>query len=515
MHIQRSSGVLVHLTSLPGPFGIGAMGKSAFEFIDFLETAGQRYWQILPSGPVSGIFDNSPYMSLSAFAGNPLLIDPAQLVDTGLLKREQTGISHDFSEYQVDFAAAFAFKEKILELAFLEFRLAGDSPAFAEFCQAMPWLEDYAFFMALRERFGSSPWFFWPLDISRRKPEALARWRALTAERILFHKFVQFCFFSQWRVMRDYAHCHGVAIIGDIPIYVALDSADVWAHQECFLLDHKTGQPTHVAGVPPDYFSDTGQRWGNPLFRWRDAGGGLNEALLDWWGRRILHLRQSVDVIRIDHFRGFEAYWQIPAEEETAVNGKWVKGPGLDFFTELQKHLGELPIIAEDLGVITPEVELLRDTLGFPGMKVLQFAFDSDERNTYLPHNYNTTNCVVYTGTHDNDTTLGWYLSDTVMQASKAKALRYAHSQPGSPVHWDFIRMAYGSVANLVIVPLQDVLGFGGDCRMNIPGTSQGNWRWRCAARFLNTETARALRDEVVFYNRLPAAPVVACAKEE
>jgi len=515
MHTQRSSGVLLHLTSLPGPFGIGTLGKSAFEFIDFLGAAGQTYWQILPSGPVSLISGNSPYMTLSAFAGNPLLIDPAQLVGEGLLSREQVVVSHDFSEYQVDFAAVLGFKEKILDLAFLEFRLAGEPVAFADFCRTMPWLEDYALFMALRERFGLTPWFSWPADIVRRKPEALAKWRATMAERILFHKFVQFCFFSQWQIMRDYAHCHGVRIIGDIPIYVALDSADVWAHQECFDLDPETGQPTHVAGVPPDYFSETGQRWGNPLFRWYSDEGEMNKPLLDWWGQRFSHICREVDVVRIDHFRGFEAFWQIPASEETAVNGKWVKGPGLEFFIEMQKHLGELPIIAEDLGVITPEVELLRDTLGFPGMKVLQFAFDSDERNIYLPHNYTTVNCVVYTGTHDNDTTLGWYFSDTVMQDSKAKALRYAHSQPGSPVHWDFIRLAYASVAALVIVPLQDVLGFGSDCRMNIPGTSQGNWQWRCAARFLTAETARALRDEVLFYNRLPAVPVVSCEGEK
>ncbi len=515
MHNQRSSGVLLHLTSLPGPFGIGTLGKSAFEFIDFLRAAGQSHWQILPYGPVCGIFDNSPYMSLSAFAGNPLLIDPAQLVGAGFLRREQVELPYEFSEYQVDFTAVLAFNEKILELAFLEFRRGGFSAAFAEFRRTMEWLDDYAFFMALREKFHSSPWFSWPSDIARRRPKSLAQWRETLAERILFHEFVQFCFFSQWQIVWDYAHGHGIRIIGDIPIYVALDSADVWAHQDCFLLDPETGRPTHVAGVPPDYFCETGQRWGNPLFKWFSDGDGMSAPLLDWWGQRFRHICRTVDVVRIDHFRGFEAYWRIPASEETAVNGKWVKGPGLAFFSEMQKHLGDLPIIAEDLGVITPEVELLRDTFGFPGMKVLQFAFDSDEHNAYLPHNYTTVDCVAYTGTHDNDTTLGWYFSDTVLPASKAKALRYAHSQPGSPVHWDFIRMAYASVANLVVVPLQDVLGFGSDCRMNTPGTSQGNWRWRCAARFLNDETARALRDEVLFYNRLPAAPVVVFKAEE
>ncbi|OGR00496.1 MAG: 4-alpha-glucanotransferase [Deltaproteobacteria bacterium RIFOXYD12_FULL_55_16] len=515
MRNQRSSGVLLHLTSLPGPFGIGTLGRSAFEFVDFLQAAGQTHWQILPYGPVSGISGNSPYMSLSAFAGNPLLIDPLQLVRAGFLQPEQVEIPAEFSEYLVDFTAVRAFSEKMLELAFLGFQLAGDSAAFAAFSQRMPWLDDYALFMALREKFAASPWFSWPTGIVRRQPEALAQWRETLAERIFFHKFVQFCFFSQWQIFWDYAHSHGVRIIGDIPIYVALDSADVWAHQDCFLLDHKTGQPTQVAGVPPDYFSETGQRWGNPLFKWHSGRGGLNKSLLAWWGQRFRHLCQTVDVVRLDHFRAFEAYWQIPAAEETAVRGKWLKGPGLAFFVEMKKHLGELPVIAEDLGLITPEVELLRDTLGFPGMKVLQFAFDSDEKNAYLPHNYSTVNCVVYTGTHDNDTTLGWYLSDTVGQASKDKALRYVHSQSGSQLHWDFIRLAYASVADLVMVPLQDIFGFGSDCRMNIPGISQGNWRWRCAARFFKAETARALRDEVLFYNRLPTYPVGSGKREK
>ena len=293
-------------------------------------------------------------------------------------------------------------------------------------------------------------------------------------------------------------------LIGDIPIYVAPDSADVWTHQECFQLDPQTRQPTHVAGVPPDYFSATGQRWGNPLFCWHERDRRVRERLYDWWRLRFQRVFSQVDIVRIDHFRGFESFWRIPATEPDAVQGEWVKGPGQAFFTEMAAAIGELPIIAEDLGLITPEVEELRDALGFPGMKVLQFAFDSDQTNAYLPCNYATTNCVVYTGTHDNDTTVGWYFSDKAGQAAKERLMRYAHSREGSPVHWDFIRLGMASVAAVLIIPLQDVLGFGSDCRMNLPSTSQGNWRWRVAPRFLTGPLAVRLRDETVFYNRDP-----------
>jgi len=501
---RRSSGVLLHVTSLPGPFGIGTLGRSACDFIDFLKDAGQSCWQILPCGPVSRAFDNSPYMSLSAFAGNTLLVDPLQLVEDGLLSRHHVQIPPQFSEYLVEFDAVIPFQEGVLRQAFHEFEngKGAETPAYLSFCEKMEWLEDYSLFRALREEFLFTPWCEWPTDVVNRKPGVLSRWRESLSGRIAYHKFAQFCFFSQWERVRDYAREKEIAIIGDIPIYVAYDSADVWSNQQCFQLDRSTGLPTHVAGVPPDYFSKTGQRWGNPLFVWR-SGNGLNDSLITWWAQRFRHVFRTVDTVRIDHFRGFESYWQVPAEEETAINGEWVEGPGLAFFMAMEKEIGNLPIIAEDLGVITPEVEYLRDALGFPGMKVLQFAFDSDERNAYLPHNYATANCVVYTGTHDNDTTLGWYFSDTVPSSSKEKSLRYAHSQTGSPVHWDFLRMAYSSIAVLAIVPMQDILGFGSDCRMNVPGTSRGNWRWRCAGRFVSAEVAESLREEVGFYNRL------------
>ncbi|HIJ79984.1 MAG: 4-alpha-glucanotransferase [Desulfobulbaceae bacterium] len=500
----RRSGLLLHLTSLPGRFGVGTLGRGAKDFIDFLAESGQRYWQILPCGVVSPDFDCSPYMSLSAFAGNSLLIDPELLVAEGLLERKDLADVPDFSEYSVDFDQVIRFNRRIMETAFLAFQSGKSTADFEAFCKTTRWLDDFALFAALHEQFSGKPWNEWPADIAAREPLALARWREQLREPVRYHQFVQFCFYAQWQQLRNYAADNGIALIGDIPIYVAQDSADVWGNQACFRLDSKTGLPTHVAGVPPDYFSETGQRWGNPLFVWQDDAGHDNESLYSWWADRLLHSFHTVDLIRIDHFRGFESYWEIAADEATAINGRWVPGPGHHFFDEMKKRVGELPIIAEDLGIITPEVERLRDDLGFPGMKILQFAFDSDEHNAYLPHNYKSSNCVVYTGTHDNDTTVGWFLSDRADQASKDRVMRYAHSRIGAPVHWDFIRMAYSSVAALAVIPLQDVLGFGSDCRMNMPSTSQGNWRWRCAPRFLTPELAARLKDEVIFYNRLP-----------
>jgi len=502
MLTKRGSGILMHLSSLPGRFGIGGLGREAFEFVDFLADAGQSCWQILPYGPVSRIFDNSPYMSLSAFAGNPMFIDPEALAAAGWLDAALLEDHPEFSEYLVEFDQVVPFKNGLLEKAFLSF--AGqDDPAFRNFCEGSPWLDDYALFMSLREEYHNQPWYSWPKAVARREESELARCRKHFAQRILFRKFVQFCFYTQWQALWEYCRKKGISLIGDIPIYVAHDSADVWANQACFKLDPQSGLPTHVAGVPPDYFSETGQKWGNPLFEWQSKDPLVKKALYDWWAQRFQNLFRMVDIVRIDHFRGFEAYWAIPGEEKTAVNGEWIKGPGKHFFDEMGKVIGALPIIAEDLGLITTEVETLLADLGFPGMKVLQFAFDSDEKNLYLPHNYTTTNCVVYTGTHDNDTTLGWFFSDKVSAAGKEHARRYANSREGNLVHWDFIRMAYATVAAIAIVPLQDIFGFGNDCRMNTPSTSQGNWRWRCASRFMDHETAARLRRETVFYNRL------------
>jgi 4-alpha-glucanotransferase len=503
---NRGSGVLLHISSLPSRFGVGDLGPAARAFIDLLVVGGQQCWQFLPLCPTSPGLENSPYMGLSAFAGNPVLISPEALAEDGLLPHDVLHDAPQFSEYLVNFDEVRPWKEEILAIAFANFQEHSQNQQLAqeyvEFQESASWLEDYALFMSLHEDLRGLPWSSWPQELARSEPAALAEQRRRLADRISYHRFVQFVFYRQWLGLRRYATKQGIKLIGDIPLYVAPDSADVWALTECFRLDPATLQPTHVAGVPPDYFSDTGQRWGNPLFRWQGTSREGRDRLYQWWRRRLAHQLQLVDIVRIDHFRGFEAYWEVPAAEPEAIRGRWVKGPGLSFFREMEKELGKMPIIAEDLGMITPAVEELRDALGFPGMKVLQFAFDSDETNAYLPHNYPHRNCVAYTGTHDNDTTVGWYFSDRVSPAAKARLLRYARSREGSPVHWDLIRIALASVANLVITPLQDILGFGSDCRMNLPGTARGNWRWRVAPRFLDEGLFRHLRSECEFYNR-------------
>lgn len=499
---HRGSGILLHVTSLAGDRGIGDLGPSARQFIDFLKSAGQSYWQILPVCPSSSAFDYSPYMGLSAFAGNPLLISPDLLVDDGLLLAAEVESLAGFSPYLVAYQEVAQSKEQLFRLAFDRFIARGDVERFQEFCEEQSWLDDYALFTVLRKRFNGACWVDWPRDLATRDRHAIKQALTKSRDEIQYHKFVQYLFFDQWSQMRGYAALNGVKIIGDLPIYVGYDSVDVWVDREFFLLDPLTSRPTHVAGVPPDYFSETGQRWGNPLYRWTISGGGDNETLYSWWRQRFSKNFELVDLLRVDHFRGFDAYWEIPADEETAVNGRWVNGPGISFFMKMARSIGSLPLIAEDLGTITPEVEELRDRLEYPGMKILQFAFDSDTANPYLPHNFVSPNCVVYTGTHDNDTTVGWYLSPKVMETSKAKAKRYAHSD-GNLIHQDFIRLAFSSVACLAIVPLQDVLGFGGDCRMNTPSTASGNWRWRCASQFLTDEVASWLREETIFYGRL------------
>lgn len=501
MNLPRGAGVLLHISSLPGPFGTGDLGGGARNFVDFLAAAGQGYWQVLPLGPSCEFFSNSPYMSFSAFAGNPLFIDLAELADQGLLSLRTLSDIPDFSEYQLDYAAAASFRNPWLEEAWRSFA-SSPGAEFSQFCADTPWLDDYALFMALRERYGEKSWTSWPRELAGRVPVALAQARVELADRLGFHRFLQFQFFRQWRGLRQYANSKGVRLIGDLPIYVGHDSADVWDNPEFFRLHKNNFQPSHVAGVPPDYFSATGQRWGNPLYRWQSDKGTTNQPLYGWWAARLRHLLTMTDLCRIDHFRGFESYWEIAAEEETAEHGRWVKGPGEQFFSAMRKELGELPIIAEDLGIITPEVTELRRRLGLPGMKVLQFGFDFNEKNCHLPHNYDSTDGVVYTGTHDNNTTLGWFMDAGLDEGVRNQVRRYLGCD-GRTISHDLVRLAFASVAGLAIIPLQDILGFGGDCRMNTPGTSEGNWRWRCAARFLTAEVAGWLRDETAFYNRL------------
>ena len=495
MTSPRSSGILLHPTSLPGPYGIGDLGAEAYRFIDLLAEMGQSLWQVLPLGPTG--FGDSPYASFSAFAGNPLLISPDLLEKDGLLSRKDLETVPKFPEIYVEYGDVIPFKSQLLHKAYETFKADAASPQkgdFDSFCHENSfWLEDFALFMALKE-IHQAVWNAWPEDLAMRKPTALSKAEKEYEKLIRAHKFYQYLFFKQWQAVKKYANSLGIKIIGDIPIFVAYDSADVWANQDLFYLD-KEAHPTIVAGVPPDYFSKTGQLWGNPLYRWNAmAKNGYK-----WWMDRFRINLVLVDMIRLDHFRGFEAYWEIPSGEKTAINGKWVKGPGAKFFHALKKNLGDIPIIAEDLGVITPEVEALRDAFGFPGMKILQFAFGGGSDNPYLPHNF-TPNCVVYTGTHDNDTTVGWHTSSSSPQ-EQDHVRRYLQTN-GSEIHWDMIRLALSSVACMAIFPLQDVLGLDGRGRMNFPGKPSGNWRWRYTAGQITGEMNSRLKDLTSLFGR-------------
>jgi 4-alpha-glucanotransferase len=509
VEFPRASGILLHPTSLPGPFGVGDLGSEAHRFVAFLEKSGQQLWQILPLGPTG--FGNSPYQTYSAFAGNPLLLSLETLLAEGWLAPDDIEGQPAFSLHRVDYDAVSVWKMPLLWKAFERFQAAASTAhrselaAFAE--RQAPWLDDYVLFMALKEAHQGAPWNQWPRDIAFRAPAALQAWRRRLDLHVQFHVFLQYEFFRQWQSLKHDSHQRGIRLFGDIPIFVAHDSADVWGHPELFHLDAE-GNPTVVAGVPPDYFSETGQRWGNPLYRW-DVMAATGYA---WWIERVRTTREMVDIIRLDHFRGFESYWAVPASETTAVNGCWVKGPGIAFFEALHAALGELPIVAEDLGLITPEVRMLKGHMGLPGMRVLQFGFGGDPRtNEHCPHNH-TQNCVVYTGTHDNNTSLGWFhevdaleheQAAAQMLAERTRGLQYMHSD-GVQVHWDMIRLALASVATLAVIPLQDVLGLGSKSRMNYPGTADGNWEWRCEAGQLTDEVAARLREVTEIYGRLP-----------
>ena len=472
MRFPRSSGILLHPMSLPGPHGCGDFGTVSRHFIEWMVVAGQSIWQVLPLEPTG--YGNSPYMALSAFAGNPLLIGLEGLLEKGWLNQSDLSPIPAFSVRKIDFAAVIPFRMRVLRRAAVNFfaqRQGKDAADFGSFCDEQKlWLDDFAVFKSLDEHFGNLEWPDWDRDLAQRKPKSVESAMLALSDEIRFWKFTQWQFYRQWADVKKYANDRGIKIVGDIPIFVAHHSADVWSHPEFFFLD-KHGRPKVVAGVPPDYFSETGQRWGNPLYRWEI----MEKDNFRWWVERFRRTFLLVDIARLDHFRGFVEYWEIPATEKTAVKGRWVKGPQEKLFKAVQRRLGKLPIIAEDLGVITPEVTSLREQFEFPGMKVLQFAFAGNPDNPFLPHRYEH-NSVVYTGTHDNDTTRGWFESATEREKSFAK--RYCGSNDQT-ICDDLIRCASRSVADLAIVPFQDVLGLGSEGRMNFPGKTLGNWNWR------------------------------------
>ncbi len=489
----RSSGILLHISSLPGGFGIGDLGPEAYRFVDFLAETGQTFWQVLPLNP-PGV-GNSPYVSPSAMAAADILISPEQLVEDGILSPKDWQDAPEFPPEWIDYPLVEAYKKQLLRRAFENFKVTGRLQSeFEDFCRRQDyWLEDYALFMAIKDAHKGMPWSEWEPELALRHQDALKEARRKLAEEILFHKFAQFIFDRQWKALKSYAAERGIRFIGDIPIYVAYDAADVWAYPEFFQLDERR-LPTVVAGVPPDYFSPTGQLWGNPIYRWEI----LAERGYDWWISRFRRALEYVDVVRVDHFRGFEAYWEVPAGEDTAINGRWVKGPGAELFNALKSALGQVTIIAEDLGFITPEVEVLRDQFGFPGMKILQFAFGSGPDNPHLPHNH-PRNCVVYTGTHDNDTAVGWF--NSLPEEVREHFCKYTATD-GREVNWTMIRLALASVADLAVIPLQDVLGLGSEARMNYPGRPEGNWRWRALPGALTPEMKSRLAELTYLYGR-------------
>jgi 4-alpha-glucanotransferase len=484
---DRTAGVLLHPTSLPGRFGIGDLGPPAFEFLDFLERAGQRWWQMLPIGPAG--LGNSPYQPFSAFAGNPLLISPDVLVQEDLLTLAEIKDPPAFSAARVKFGEVTRYKHRLLELGFSRFvKSWKKNQKFENFIDANKnWLEDDALFAVLRRIHKGQPWIGWQPSLRRRHPDALRQARRDLDEQLLYHKFVQFEFARQWQALKNRAAEKGVGLIGDLPIFVALDSADVWARPEIFRLN-ADGTPAVVAGVPPDVFSKTGQRWGNPLYDWQLLG----KQKYAWWMRRFRRLFEMFDVVRLDHFIGFHRFWEIPAGEKTALKGKYIPGPGAAFFKEVMKQLPQAAFIAEDLGTVIPEVTALREQFHFPGMLVLQFAFGGDpKKNPYLPEKA-TADSVIYTGTHDNNTTRGWY----EIEATDEEKLELSKhlSAPEAPIAWELIRMAYASAANTAIIPMQDVLGLDATARMNFPGKVEGNWKWRMEPAAIADGTAAGLQ---------------------
>ena len=493
---MRSSGVLMHISSLPSPYGIGTMGKEARKFVDFLDKSGQKYWQILPICPTS--YGDSPYQSFSSFAGNPYFIDLEILCREKLLKKaECESFPWGSNPHYVDYGVMYNSRYALLKKAYVRF-MKKQPEDFASFCEKeAEWLEDYALFMALKDAHGGIAWFEWEKELKTREQKALSEAKETYADDILFYKMLQYLFFKQWWALKEYVNEKGIEIIGDVPIYVAGDSADVWANPAQFYLDENL-DPIDVAGCPPDAFSADGQLWGNPLYRWEYH----KETGYAWWLNRLEATFEKYDVLRIDHFRGFDEYYAIPYGEPTAENGQWEPGPGYDLFKTMKAALGKKDIIAEDLGFLTPSVLKLVKKTGYPGMKVLQFAFDSREESDYLPHNY-TKNCVVYTGTHDNDTTEGWF---TALSAKDRRFCRNYLDMKGrgqGKIHTALIRTALASVADTAIIPMQDYLGLDSRARINTPSTLGNNWKWRMKADAFTGELAEEIRKITKLYGRL------------
>ena len=490
---MRESGILMHITSLPGAYGVGTMGKQAFAFVDFLEEAGQRWWQILPLNPTG--YGDSPYQSCSTFAGNHYLIDLDVLVEEGLLQKEEIAtIQWSRKETKADFGLLYNNRLKVLGMAYGRFKA---DKAFDAFCKENEsWLPDFALFMALKDQFGGKPWYQWDRDLKFRRAEALEKARKDLNGQIRFYYFVQYLFDKQWTALREYAHGKNICIIGDVPIYVPYDSVEVWCRPELFQMNGEL-DPVNVAGCPPDAFTADGQLWGNPLYRW-EAHAAEGYA---WWIHRLAAAGKLYDMVRMDHFRGLEAYWSVPFGDKTARNGKWVKGPAMDFIKAVKNQLPELKLIAEDLGFLTQEVLDMRDESGFPGMKVLQFAFDSREPSDYLPHTY-TRNTVCYTGTHDNMTMRQWF--DTAPAEAVKYAREYMHLSEEEGYVWGVIRTAFACVSDLSIIQMQDILDLGGEARMNFPGTlSDSNWTWRAKDGIINKSLAKKVMGLTRLYGRL------------
>ena len=496
--LERTCGILLHITSLPSDFGIGDFGPWACRFADFLKAAHQRYWQVLPLNPTEVAYGNSPYHSISAFAFNPLMISPELLTGDGLVIREDLVSLPSFPLDKCDYAEVVTFKTELLAKAANRFFKKVRRPGFDDFCERNAvWLDDFALFVALKKIFKGQAWTDWPPGLRNRVPGDLAAARRRLADEVTSVRFRQFLCIKQWQQLRDYCCGLGVGIIGDIPLYVHFDSVDVWTHPELFKLGADK-KPAFVAGVPPDYFSATGQLWGNPIYRW-DV---MKEGGFDWWERRFEHNLRYFDILRIDHFRGLVGYWEVPAAAKTAIEGTWQKAPAVEFFTQLNRRFAKLPVIAEDLGVITPDVKEVMSRFGFPGMKVLLFAFAEDNPvHPYLPHNYEE-NCVVYTGTHDNNTACGWF-DEEAAASDKQRLFDYLGGRVAKEeIAWSFVKLALGSRANLAILPMQDILGLGSAARFNTPGTAFGNWEWRMLREQLDKAPAEAVADLVTYSAR-------------